>query len=142
MCQGCQKFAYVDPPLQKLGRPNSWIRHWCVIISSHEVTSFLRNMQRMRSAIPLPRSRSHSAQSVLSASGYSAGFRGPAGTDDIQDGRQIRKVTAYNERRFERNHILKGCSHGAIATTIYFSQLRGCMGPSVIVAIAICEHLH
>ena len=34
----------------------------------------------------------------------------------------------------------KGCSHGAIETAIYFSQLIGCMGFSVVVIIAPCEH--
>ena len=39
----------------------------------------------------------------------------------------------------------KGCSHGTIAivtaTAIYSSQLMGCVGFSVIVAIPPCEHL-
>ena len=36
------------------------------------------------------------------------------------------------------------CSHGttAIATAIYLSQLMGCVGFGVIVAIAPCGHLH
>ena len=37
---------------------------------------------------------------------------------------------------------IKGCSHGKIATAIYFSQLMNSMGFSVHVAIASCEHLH
>ena len=38
-------------------------------------------------------------------------------------------------------YVLKGCSHGAIATVIYFSQLMSCMGFSVIVANTPGEHL-
>ena len=38
--------------------------------------------------------------------------------------------------------IVKGCSHGAITTPIYFSQLMSCMGFSLGVAIASCEHLN
>ena len=48
-----------------------------------------------------------------------------------------------------RNHLdcvikyirLKGCSHDAITIEIYFSQLMGCMGFSVVIAIVPCEHL-
>ena len=32
------------------------------------------------------------------------------------------------------------CSHGTIATAIYFSQLTGCMEFNLAVAIAPCEH--
>ena len=41
-----------------------------------------------------------------------------------------------------RTTTVKGFSHGAIATEIYFTQLMGCVGFSVVVAIAPCEHLH
>ena len=34
----------------------------------------------------------------------------------------------------------KGCSHDAVATGIYISQLTGCMVQSVVVAIEPCEH--
>ena len=37
---------------------------------------------------------------------------------------------------------LMGCSHGAITTSVYLSQLMSCMGFSPIVGIAPCEHLH
>ena len=36
--------------------------------------------------------------------------------------------------------MYKRCSHGVTATTIYFSQLMGCIGFTVI-TIAPCEHL-
>ena len=36
---------------------------------------------------------------------------------------------------------LQAHSHGAIATAICFSQLIGCMEFSIVVAIAVCEHL-
>ena len=36
----------------------------------------------------------------------------------------------------------KGCSHGAITTTNFLSQLMGCVGCSVIDAITPYEHLH
>ena len=36
----------------------------------------------------------------------------------------------------------KGCLHREIATVIYFLQLLGCMGFSLIVAITPSEHLH
>ena len=38
--------------------------------------------------------------------------------------------------------VIKGCSHVAVATVIYFSQLMGSMRFSVIVRMAPCEHLH
>ena len=41
-----------------------------------------------------------------------------------------------------RSLSVKDCSHGLIASAIYFSQLMGCMGFSVVVAITPCEHLH
>ena len=36
----------------------------------------------------------------------------------------------------------KDCSHDAFATVICLSQLMGCMGFSIIAAIAQCGHLH
>ena len=37
---------------------------------------------------------------------------------------------------------LKDCSHDAIATAIYLSQVKCCAGFSLIVTIASCEHQH
>ena len=39
------------------------------------------------------------------------------------------------------SHRLHSHSHGAIATAICFSQLIGCMEFSIVVAIAVCEHV-
>ena len=49
------------------------------------------------------------------------------------------KLRSFVEIRFLS---VKGCSHGLIASAIHFSQLMGCMGFSVVVAITPCEHLH
>ena len=43
---------------------------------------------------------------------------------------------------FRSTALFEGFTHGSITTAIYFLQLIGCMEFSVIVAIAICEHLH
>ena len=41
-----------------------------------------------------------------------------------------------------QRNLLKGCSYCTIALAIWLSQLMRCMGFSVIVTIARCEHLH
>ena len=43
---------------------------------------------------------------------------------------------------FRSTALLEDCSHGTIATEILFLTANGCIGFSVIVAIALCEHLH
>ena len=54
-----------------------------------------------------------------------------------------RNSSCLKNRRCELSIMnLKGCSHGTIMTAMNLSQLIGCMGFRVIVAITQCEHLH